>query len=72
MLIVSVLGHVLYYLPSDCKANAKGLVKMLGNVILVQYLRLIQVTMLAILILICCPLILFCNLFTRNRRVAAT
>jgi len=65
-----VIGHVLLYNPaSDCE-NLK-MTRLLSDVLLIQYLRLIQMIMIAVLIIVCCPLIYFCGLFRRNRQVAA-
>ena len=73
MFIWLLFGHLLYYhRDNNCRDEASTLVRLLGNIILVLYLRLIQVIMIAILILICCPLVLFCNVFRNNRPVAAT
>ena len=68
MLIVCVAGHVLYYISnSTCRSEARNMMKLMGNVILIQYLRLIQVIMIAFLILLCCPFFIFCNYFRNNR-----
>jgi hypothetical protein len=81
MLVVCIAGNYLNYKGHsniECKnpemmklLGNSEMMKLFGNVLLVQYLRLIQVIMIALLILICCPLILFCNLFRRSGPAAA-
>lgn len=64
------MGHVILYFPSsDC--HGLGMQRMLSDVLLIQYLRLIQIIMIVLLILICCPLMLVCGRFRRSRPVAA-
>ena len=71
MLVVCIAGNYLNYKGHSNKCKNLEIMKLFGNVLLVQYLRLIQVIMIALLIFICCPLILFCNLFRRSGPTAA-
>ena len=72
MLVVCIAGNYIHYKGhSNIDWKKLEMMKLFGNVLLVQYLRLIQVIMIALLIFICCPLILFCNLFRRSGPTAA-
>lgn len=42
--------------------------RLFSNVILVMYLRLMQIIMIAILVILCCPLLMLCNFFRRGNQ----
>jgi len=74
MFIVMVIGHILYFsIPQfeqlkDANGIKTGMAKIFSNIILVQYLRLMQIIMIVILVVLCCPLFILCSYFRRGGR----
>lgn len=67
LLLQCVLGHVFLYLPmSNCKGTAPQLYRIMSDCLLIQYLRLLQIIMIAMIVVICCPLIFLCGMFRVN------
>ena len=69
-----VIGHILYFnIPQfeqlkDANGIKTGMAKIFSNIILVQYLRLMQIIMIVILVVLCCPLFILCSYFRRGGR----
>jgi hypothetical protein len=73
MLIWIVIGHFIYYKsPIDpMDKDADMVIKLFGNVLLVMYLRLMQIIMISILLVVCCPLIIVWSFCGRRAKRAA-
>eukprot|EP00347_Sterkiella_histriomuscorum_P022048 403331868 len=70
LLVCMIIGHILLYHPkSTCKGQQQQ--RLLSDVVLISYLRLIQMIFLCLIIIICCPILLLCGGFRRNAPVAA-
>jgi len=65
-----IFGHVVYYQSED-QCAGDSLYGVMLNLLIISYVRLLRIITVVIFVILCCPILLLCQLFTPRQIIPA-